>query len=173
MSTTNDHLMEFTRHYEENKGPIFNYIFYRVGFNRDTAEDLTSEIFIKAFEHFDSYDRGRPFKTWIFTIAHNHLVNFFVGKKKILPLDEAREVPQDKVSAGDEFDHKSIVETLLTLTDKLPENQRELLIMRYINDLSNSEIAAVTNKAEGAVRTALSRAIEALRNAYNIHLSTL
>ena len=166
-----DHLTEFTGYYEQHKGAIFNYIFYRVGFNRNTAEDLTSEIFLKAFEHLDSYDRNRPFKTWIFTIAHNHLVNFFAAKKYVLPLDEAREVTKNEESTGDELDHKLIVSTLLELADQLPESQRELLIMRYINDLSNSEIAAVTGKAEGAVRTALSRAIEGLRNAYNTHLS--
>ena len=163
---------EFTRYYEEHKKSIFNYILYRVGFNRDTAEDLTSEIFLKAFEHFDSYDRDRPFKAWIFPIAHNHLINFRTAQKPVLPLDDAIDVVKDESKNAhfqDTVDHEAMMSKILTLVEKLPEAQREIVIMRYVNDLSNSEIAHATGKDEGAIRTALSRAITTLRNTFNIH----
>lgn len=153
---------EFTRHYEEHKNSIFNYLLYRVAFKKDTAEDLTSEIFLKAFEHFDSYDRARPFKTWIFAIAHNHLVNYYAGRKETLPLDEAVELVK-KSSEGDNLDEKMLIGNIFGLVEKLPANQRDLIIMRYVNDLSNQEIAEILGKEEGAVRTGLSRAITAIR----------
>lgn len=163
---------EFTHYYEEHKNAIFNYILYRVSFNRDTAEDLTSEIFLKAFEAFERYDRNRPFKTWIFTIAHNHLVNFYAGRKEILPLEEAVEVVKEgETPIGEDIDQKDTLGKILHLVTELPESQRDLIIMRYVNDLGNGEIAKILNKEEGAIRTALSRAIASLRNAYQLQLS--
>lgn len=159
-------LEEFTNYYETHKQAIFNYLLYRLSFNRDTAEDLTSEIFLKAFQAFDRYDRSRPFKAWIFAIAHNHLINHYAGRKLVLPLDEARNVGKEERIAENADEHM-LISQVLHLVSKLPELQRDLVIMRYVNDLTNSEISAITGKEEGAVRTALSRAIGSLRDAYN------
>lgn len=158
---------QFTAYYEEHKTSIFNYILYRIGFDRDLAEDLTSDIFLKAFEHFDSYDKNRPFKTWIFTIAHNHLVNYYAGKKEILPLEEAAEIVKE-VGSQNSAEHNLTMERILALISGLPESQRDIVTMKYVNDLTNEEIARVTGKEEGTIRTALSRAIAALRGQYNI-----
>lgn len=168
MEKTTDLVAEFTRYYEEYKHGVFNYILYRVSYNRDLAEDLTSDIFIKAYEHLDSFDRSRSFKTWIFTIAHNHLINYLTGNKQPLQLDDNLAANlEDQTEKYDEaFDQKMIVDKLGDLMKELPESQRELLTMRFVNDLSNSEIAEVLSKDEGAVRTGLSRAIGALRNKY-------
>ena len=170
MPAKNPHYSKFTLYYEECKKTIFNYILYRVGFNHDTAEDLTSEIFLKAFEHFNSYDRSRPFKTWIFAIAHNHLVNFFIGKKKTLPLEEALEIVKE-TPAGETLDQNMMISRMMRLVSKLPASQRDLVIMKYVNDMSNGEIAETLGKEEGTIRTALSRAIAALRDQYNIQFS--
>jgi len=164
-----DMAQEFTRYYEEHKTAIFNYILYRVSFNRYTAEDLTSDIFLKAFEAFEKYDRARPFKTWIFTIAHNHLINYYAGRKDTLPLEEAVEIVKE-TPISEDVDHQMIISKLLHLVSKLPAEKREILIMRYVNDLSNSEIAGILGKEEGAIRTALSRAVASLRNAYQVEL---
>lgn len=161
---------EFTRYYEQHKNAIFSYIYYRVGFNRYTAEDLTSDIFLKAFEHFDSFDRTRSFKAWIFTIAHNHLVNFYASRKEVLPLDESLNVVKE-TTTQEETDKNLTVSKILHLVTGLPENQRDLVVMRYVNDLSHAEIANILGKEEGAIRTALSRAVAALRNQYRLKFS--
>lgn len=160
-------VLEFSKYYEETKDGIFNYILYRVGFNRYLAEDLTSDVFLKAWKAFESYDRARSFKTWIFTIAHNHLVNFYVsGKKAVLPLDEAIKITKEN-SATDQLSTKMDIERILKIVSELPESQREIVIMRYVNDLSNGEIARILGKEEGAVRTALSRSLAAVRDKYS------
>lgn len=173
MPQSND-TQEFTRYYEEFKKPIYNYILYRVSFNQDLAEDLTAEIFIKAYEHMDSYDRARSFKTWIYTIAHNHLINYVTSKKDVLSLDESLEVPSTESGSkfGEEVDMQMQMDVVHELIQELPAPQRELLTMRFVNDLSNTEIASVLNKEEGAIRTGLSRSISSLRNLYNQYLST-
>ncbi len=169
----NDALQEFTKYYEEFKKSIYNYLLYRVSFDQDVAEDLTAEVFIKAYEHLDSYDRKRSFKTWIFTIAHNHLINYVTSKKDVLSLDESIEIPSSDsgMKFGEEVDMQMQLDIVHDLIEQLPEAQRELLTMRFVNDLSNSEIASVMKKEEGAIRTGLSRSIASLRNLYNQHLS--
>lgn len=171
MALNKNNIHEFTRFYEEHKNAVFNYLLYRVSFDRDLAEDLTSEVFLKAFEHFDSFDRARSFKTWIFTIAHNHLINYLTGRKQTISLDESLKVSDgdlvdEKNPFGDSIDHKVLTEKIVRLIEALPEPQRELVTLRYVNDLSNNEIAKIVSKDEGAVRTALSRAIATLRNTY-------
>lgn len=172
MSQTNQDAHEFIPYYEKHKKAIFNYILYRVGFDRAAAEDLTSEIFLKAFEHFDSYDRNRPFKTWIYAIAHNHLINYRSGRKTTLSLDDAIQVVRDESVSCEIYkgavDREIIMSKILSLVLELPPLQQEIVIMRYVNDLNNDEIAQVLGKKKGAVRTTLSRAITALRNAYNL-----
>lgn len=164
MPTKNANVDEFAGYYEKHKTAIFNYILYRIGFNKYTAEDLTSDIFLKAFEHFDSYDRARPFKTWIFTIAHNHLVNYYTSRKVTLPLEEAIEVVKEESTIKENTDRDMAVAKMLNLVSELPEQQQEIVTMKYVNDMTNEEIAAALDKEEGAIRTALSRAIATLRN---------
>ncbi|PJC37146.1 hypothetical protein CO046_02015 [Candidatus Peregrinibacteria bacterium CG_4_9_14_0_2_um_filter_53_11] len=164
---------EFLDYYEEFKNAIFSYLLYRVGYDRATAEDLTSEVFIKAYENFHRYDQTRSFKTWIFTIAHNHLINYVQSRKLTVPLNEDIKTPANEKGAtfAEQTDHDMQMEQVMQLVSDLPETQRELLTMRYVNDLSNSEIAAILGKDEGAVRTALSRAVGQLRNKYSTYLS--
>ncbi|MFA6521364.1 MAG: RNA polymerase sigma factor [Candidatus Gracilibacteria bacterium] len=157
----------FSKHYEENKESVLNYIFYRVGFDRAVAEDLTSEIFIKAFNAFHTFDRERSFKTWIFAIAHNHLINFYYSKKNVLSLDDALKVTKD-YDENNALERKMTVEKIFELLEGLPESQKSLVIMRYVNDLSYSEIANILGKEEGAIRTALSRITTSLRNKFEI-----
>lgn len=174
MALITETVAEYTRYYEEYKQAIYNYILYRVGYDRDTAEDLTSDVFVKAFENFDKYDRKRSFKTWIYTIAHNHLINHLTGSKPVVQLDDtlAANLEDQTEHYGDALDHQMEMSNITALMTDLPEATRELLTLRFVNDLSNTEIAEVLGKDEGAVRTGLSRAIAALRNKYTEHLST-
>ncbi|MEK9132264.1 MAG: RNA polymerase sigma factor [Patescibacteria group bacterium] len=168
MNWENPTVSEFSKLYEEHKNVIFNYILYRVGFNKATAEDLTSEIFLKAWKAFETFDRSRSFKTWVFAIAHNHLVNFYAsGKKQTLSLDEAIEIVKE-LPSSEKLNEKLEIENVMKIVKMLPESQQELVIMKYVNDMSNTEIAQALNKEEGAIRTALSRSLTAIRNQYPI-----
>ncbi|MEK7211925.1 MAG: RNA polymerase sigma factor, partial [Patescibacteria group bacterium] len=61
----------FQQYYREFLPKIYRFVFFRVGGKRETAEDLTSEIFIKALDNFDSFDEAKPFSPWIYQIAKN------------------------------------------------------------------------------------------------------
>ena len=73
---------EFERFYRENIDRIHRYIFFRVGRNRDVAEDLVSEIFMKAHKAFDTFDEKVSKSAWIYRIAHNHLANHYRDQKQ-------------------------------------------------------------------------------------------
>ena len=163
---------EFLEFYEEIKQQLFTFLNYRLNFNRVIAEDLMMDVVVKAYENFEKYnpDKG-SFKNWIFTIANNHLKNHWRSlKKEMLSLDALEEkgifssVEADLKKAHNEMDHSKVYLVLEGLSD----NEREIIIMHYINDLSYVEIAEITKKREGAIRTQLSRALKRFKKKYEI-----
>lgn len=151
----------FLRHYQEFNHRIYTYFWYRTGFRRETAEDLTQEVFLKAFQAFASFDGGRSFAPWIFRIAHNHLVNHYRGQRSTIPLDEAPELPAPNRI---DVEHRMEWERTLRCMDTLPPDDRDLLLLRYVDQLSHDEIAAVVGKRTVAVRVAVHRATRRLRS---------
>lgn len=157
-----DAAKDFLGYYNEFKDKIFNYLWYRVNFNRALAEDLTSEVFIKALSSFDGFDRNRPFQAWIYKIARNHLINHYRTCNREVELEQAAHLPEtlNKLDAALE------VEKLMFEIEKLEPYHRDVLLMRFVDGLTNSEIAAVLEKEEGAVRTQISRALQIIKEKF-------
>ncbi len=160
---------KFTAYYHEYKDKIFNYLMYRLNHDRDICEELLMDIILKAYEKFADFDSEKgSFKTWIFTIAHNHLINHWRDRKNISSLDELEEsglqlaTVDIKDDASGHFDKKVIT----TILEKLNASNREIISLRYLSELSYKEIADVTGKNEGAIRTGLSRALDQFKNMY-------
>jgi len=152
---------KFLEYYENYKNKIFNYFWYRVNFDRDLAEDLTSEIFLKAYDKYDQYDPHRPFQSWIFAIAHNHLVNFYKSASRSTPLDGViNTLKIENQNIEDRLDLENIVQEI----SNLPDYQKEVLTLRYINQLSNNEIAEILGKDETTIRVAIHRALNLLKD---------
>ena len=159
-------LSTFQLRYSETVEKVYNFVFYRTGRDRDLAEDLTSEIFLKALERFESYDpAGGSFTSWIFTIARNHTIDHYRTSRKKTSLDEIegtlaaprRDIHQD-------LDDRERVDGVLAAIDTLPPAQRELLVLKFVNELDNEEIAHILNKKPGTVRVAVHRAILTLKS---------
>ena len=150
----------FLSYYDEFKHKIYTYLWYRVGFDQEIAEDLTSEIFIKAFKNFESFDQERSFQSWIYQIAHNHLVNHYKKDKHELGLDSAEHFFEEPLKEVDlAIDHQLILREI----DALPESHSQIIKLRYVDDMNFSEISLLLKKEEGAIRTQLSRALAFLR----------
>lgn len=155
--------VQFETYYQDYKDKVFSYLMYRLNFDRNLCEELLMDIVTKAYERFDQFDEDKgSFKTWFFTIAHNHLLNYWRDKKKVQSLDALEEKGvnlgsvemEDKASKS--FNQKN-VEAILNL---LTEKEREVISLRYLSDLSHKEIGEIMNKKEATVRTALSRAMK-------------
>lgn len=150
----------FLSYYQEFKDKIFNYIWYRVNHNRCLAEDLTSEIFIKALDKFDTFNKDRPFQSWIYKIAKNHLLNHYRSANREVDLSCARNVIDD---CSESVELNIEAQDILDKINKLDTYQKDVLLMRYVDQLSNKEIAEILNKNEGAIRTQISRALASLK----------
>lgn len=160
----NDHDL-FIEYYEQNKNKVLTYLMYRLNFNREISEDLLMDIVLKAYEKFNSFnDKKGSFKNWIFTIAHNRLVNYWRDEKKrkteaadkVFMDEDVRESTERKIE-------KKMIGKIFSMMD---EKNTELLTLKYINDFDNNEIAVITKKNEGAVRTALTRAMSQFKELY-------
>jgi RNA polymerase sigma-70 factor (ECF subfamily) len=152
--------------YERYVKKIYNYIYYRTS-NQHDAEDLTSRVFHRALSHIQNYvDKGVPFQAWLYRIAHNLVANWHRdrGRRKIIPLDEFV-VSTLKSDSPDRLAEDSEErELMLTAIRRLPSERQQLLILKFVNQLSNSEIGEVMDRTEGAVKSLYHRTLISLRD---------
>ncbi len=166
----NDHDL-FIEFYEKYKNKLLNYLMYRLNFNKELSEDLLMDIVLKAYEKFNSFNQKKgSFKNWIFTIAHNHLLNHWrdQNKKKTVDIEAVQLNEKLAVQSGvEEKVDKSIeMDQIQEVLVKMNQKTSELLILKYINDFNNKEIAKILKKREGAVRTGLTRAVRQFKELY-------
>jgi RNA polymerase sigma-70 factor (ECF subfamily) len=154
----------FGKLYELHVDRIFNYIYYRTG-NQHDAEDLTARVFFKAIQHISHYkDKGAPFAAWLYTIARNMLANFYRDRSK------RQHVPLDNVNHREDGDGPELwiqkgqeKEALLAAIRNLPPDRQELLILKYIERMTNSEIGQIMDRSEGAIKSLYFRTLKSLR----------
>lgn len=142
---------------------IFAYL-YRLTGDRPTAEDLTQETFARLLTRIDSYSFPRPFKPWLYTIAHNLFRDHCKKADNRLACPDA--IPDHPPSAEPPSLLDRIVQRseVLTALHELAPPFREVLILRYYHDLKVDDIAAILAIPSGTVKYRLSTAFERLRN---------
>jgi RNA polymerase sigma-70 factor (ECF subfamily) len=145
---------------------IFNYVYYRTG-NVHDAEDLTARVFYRALNHMHTYtDRGLPFSAWLYRIAHNLVANWHRDRSRHqeIPLSDAPaihyrgEPPEMAMMQTQEQDE------LLKHIRHLPAERQHVLILKFVEHMSNSEIGATMGRSEGAVKSLYHRTLLALRD---------
>ena len=134
---------------------LYAYFWHRVSHQKEIAEDLVQETFVKALEHLSSFkDRGYSYFTYLSKIGHNLLVNYYKSKKPI----SLEHTPEISVDSMKEIEQSIDSKGVWSAVQKLTKNSREAIILRYQNGLSIREIAHVMKKTENAVKLLLSRA---------------
>ncbi len=137
------------------KGRIFSYV-YRLIRHYHDAEEITFEIFIRAFRSLDSFDPRRPFSAWLFTIAHNMVIDHLRKSKPASEyLDETHPAPDDFVAR---YETKRKLERVEAALQLLPQVDREIVILFHKEDMSYDEIAGALNMPVTTVKTRLHRA---------------
>jgi RNA polymerase sigma-70 factor (ECF subfamily) len=140
---------------------VYRYFYFRVGNEKD-AEDLTSQVFLQVCEALPRYRISARFSTWLFTIAHSRVVDFYRKKRPEIDLDKITQLPSPgnmavDVDRQEEFDR--VTGLLRTCTDE----EQELIRLRFFADLNYAEIGVVLHKREDAVRKATTRLIQRLQ----------
>jgi RNA polymerase sigma-70 factor (ECF subfamily) len=151
--------------YERYVGRVFNYIYYRTG-NVYDAEDLTERVFLRAMHHIGSYhDRGLPFSAWLYRIAHNLVANWHRdnSRKKEIPLDDALHFHQPSEHPEHELLQSEERERLLKVLRYLPPERQHLLILKFVEHLSNAEIGQIMGRTEGAIKSLYHRTLLSIR----------
>jgi RNA polymerase sigma-70 factor (ECF subfamily) len=144
---------------------IYRYIFFRVGREKELAEDMTSDIFLKAYESFENFDHDKSFSVWIYKIAHNHLVDHYrKARKEIVPLEDAENELKTDENPVSYIDLKFDLEQISLALQSMQEKQKEMIILKYFNDLQNKEIAEILGIKEEHARVLQHRAISALKS---------
>jgi RNA polymerase sigma factor (sigma-70 family) len=154
---------------------IYNYVCYRVG-DEKTAEDITAEIFMRALTRLDTYksDRG-AFSTWLFSIAHNYVINYWRTKSRqpeTCSLDSISSISGNNVTPEQAAIHSEQWHHIQTAMRKLPEQQQEILALKFGLDLSNQEIAHTMKLKPNHVGVLLYRAVHALRSVMEVKEET-
>lgn len=154
----------FAEIYERYYQRIYNYVYYRVS-DGTTAEDLCSEVFVKALEAIESFTfQGVPFSAWLYRIASNLVIDHYrrQPRQPEMPLEESRRQSLVDDSAGTnlerQFNHQELRQALRDLTS----DQQQVIILKFVDGLSNSEVAQILGKTEGAVKSLQHRALASL-----------
>lgn len=155
----------FGQLYERYVDKIYSYIYYRTSNNHD-AEDLTARVFFRAMQHIGDYeDQGLPFSAWLYRIARNLLANWYrdQSKRQMTSLESIAQLhvvesPELATQLGEDR------QALLEAVRRLPPDRQELLILKYVEHLSNAEIGQILGRSEGAVKSLYHRTLISLRD---------
>jgi RNA polymerase sigma-70 factor (ECF subfamily) len=152
--------------YERYVGRIYNYVYYRTG-NPFDAEDLTERVFFRAMRHIQGYrNRGLPVSAWLYRIAHNLVANWHRdnSRRKEIPLDEGALGRPD----GGHPEHELLVseerDQLVRVIRCLPPDRQQLIILKFVEHLSNSEIGQIMGRTEGAIKSLYHRTLLSIRD---------
>jgi RNA polymerase sigma-70 factor (ECF subfamily) len=155
----------FSYIYEKNVTRIYNYIYYRIGFEAD-AEDLTARVFHRAFGHIEKYqEKGVPFTAWLYRIAHNLTANWYrdMQRRKEISLEDQLDLPHHGELPERQVERTQEKEILMKAIRRLPPDRQQLILLKYLEDLSNGEIALIMGRTEGAVKSLYHRSLISLR----------
>lgn len=150
---------------------IYAYIYHRVG-NAEDAEDLTARTFYRALDRFDTYeDRGLPFSAWLFRIAHNLVANWYRERHRrpLLSLDRLWSHSEPHTSLEHQVEQEERQAALWAAINRLPEERRSLLLLKFGSQMSNVEIGELLRKSESAVKSLYFRTLATLRKDMEAH----
>jgi RNA polymerase sigma-70 factor (ECF subfamily) len=144
---------------------IYNYVYYRTG-NHHDAEDLTAKTFQRAMKHISRYEqRGVPFSAWLYRIAHNVVANWHRdrSRRKVIALDELVLHHQRQQSPEGLVEDDEERKELLQVIRRLAADRQELLILKFVEGMSNEEIGRIMGRSEGAIKSLYHRTLLTLR----------
>jgi RNA polymerase sigma-70 factor, ECF subfamily len=151
---------------------IYNFVFRLTG-DRDAAEDLTQETFVKAWKKLKSFDQSKSFKTWLFTIAKNTTFDW-LKKKKEIPFsnfaDEEGEswlenVADENILPDEILERSDLADELEKILEKIPPHYRVILLLHYKEDFSLHEIAEILDEPYNTIKSRHQRGLIKLKKA--------
>lgn len=141
---------------------VFGYLYSRIG-NVHEAEDATAQTFLAAFESFDKFRQDGHFASWLFTIARNKAMDHYRQRKNTSSIDDANDIPAENDPLQEVIQSEQSAE-LAKLILALPEDDRELLQLRFLASMSFPEMAQLLHRNKDAVKKSLYRLLTRLQS---------
>jgi len=151
----------FARLYDAYMERVYRFIYFRVS-DDQTAEDITSQVFLRAWEHLSRYRLDGSFLAWLYTIARNAVIDHYRTRKPVVSIEEAIPLATDGPTLDDQAELHFEAETVRFAMQVLTEEQQQVISLKFIAGFSTEEIARKMGKRAGAIRALQMRALHAL-----------
>ncbi len=153
----------FGQLYRANVQAIFRYVYHRVG-DRHLAEDITGDVFTRALRDLSTYrDRGKPFISWLYRIAHARVVDYY---RRVKRRPASSNVDSEPISVTPDMDaslvRQYVAQALQEAIAELTEEQRQVIILRFVEGYRIDAVAEIIEKKPNAVKALQHRALRAL-----------
>jgi len=154
-------LERFALLYDRYADKIYRFVYYRLR-HKETAEDVTSDVFYKAMDKISSYDSTKgSFSSWLYRIAYNTLVDYTRRQRPTINIDDIPEIA-DESDLTNDMNKRLDAKRLHKALEVLPDDQKDIIKMRVWDELSYKQIAEVIGKNEGSAKMMFHRAIKLL-----------
>jgi len=155
---------KFSKIYDSYVESIYRFIYIKVN-SQETAEDLTSEVFLKTWKSFQEEDRIENPRAYLYATARHLVIDFYRTSKedRTISIEDTREIEDMTASIEAQENQDMALEIVKQGLDKLKEDYQNIVIWRYVDGLSMGEIAKILGKSKGATRVLLHRAMGQLK----------
>lgn len=170
---------ELVKRYESK---LARYIRRLSGLETESIEDILQEAFIKIYINLNDYDSDYSFSSWAYRIAHNETINYLRKNKRnvTVPLETEDEdnknlieVLKSEIDVTQDVSRKELIDKIREAIGLLPEKYREVLLLRYVEDMDYKDISDILKMPMGTVATTINRAKEKFRQiAEKMHLNS-
>lgn len=153
--------LQKNRIYTDYKNKVYSYILSKIN-NVETAEDLTSDVFVKVFGKIDTFDETKAsFSTWIYQIAKNKVIDFFRTQKQSSELPET--LVDESVSLEESVCNAETLSLLSSALKKLDERERDIVVLHFYSGKTLKEIASGMGISYSYIKILLNKAYDKLR----------
>jgi RNA polymerase sigma-70 factor, ECF subfamily len=153
--------------YDHYQPQIYRFIVLKVG-RREEAEDLTHHVFLSAWQNIRSYrHQGHPFSSWLYQIARNQIIDHYRSERQTIDLESVQDIVISISDTEATSDDKFEMERVMRSIRKMKPEYQDILIMRFVEELSIREVAESLRKSEGAVKLLQHRAMKQLKELMN------
>ncbi|MCK9187063.1 MAG: sigma-70 family RNA polymerase sigma factor [Candidatus Colwellbacteria bacterium] len=144
---------------------IYRFILIKIG-HREEAEDLTHQVFLKAWQNISSYtEQGFPFSSWLYRIARNSIIDHYRKSKPSINIDKLANIEELTFRPNiKKLDDKKNIAKVMKCLDDLKDMEKDVVILRFIEEMSVKETAESIGKTEGATKVIQHRALKKLKD---------